>query len=441
MKIYNSLTNKIESFKSIKENEVSMYVCGPTVYNDPHIGNARPLVVFDMVYRIFSELGYKVNYVSNYTDIDDKIIDKAIENQVSATDIANKYIKVYEDLAKSLNVIPPKTIKVTDTMPEIIAYIQKLIDEEYAYAIDGDVYFRVSKVSDYGKLSNQNTDDLLVGARIEENDKKENPLDFTLWKQTERGEVFPSNFGAGRPGWHTECVVMIEKMFKQTIDIHGGGLDLKFPHHENELAQAIDHEHKLANYWMHNGLINIDNKKMSKSAGTMILAKDMVSDYGYELVRWLLLSTHYRAPLALSDDYISQAQIELERIQTALNQALVKLQLADFSMHEVYDQSIIDDYLNEFKDDFNTANAYKIIFDTLKLLNSSLRVASLDLDLIMTLTNTIYKMLSIIGIDLARKILTSEDLENMTLWNEAKANKDFELADKYRDILMERGLI
>lgn len=442
MKIYNSLSNKVETFVPIKENEVMMYVCGPTVYNDPHIGNARPLIVFDMVYRVFMELGYKVKYVSNYTDIDDKIINRAIELNTSAKEISETYIKAYEDLSEALHILPPQKIKVTDTMQSIIAFIENLIEEGFAYEVSGDVYFRVSKVDDYGELSNQNIEDLVVGARIEENNLKENPLDFTLWKKTVVGETFQSPWSDGRPGWHTECVVMIDESFNGVIDIHGGGLDLKFPHHENELAQAKTCEHNsLANYWMHNGLINIGDSKMSKSSGTMILAKDMVADLGYETVRWLMLSTHYRAPLRLTDEYIEQSKTELAKIYSSLNKAYATLILANKIWHDDFDSSLIEAFLEPLRDDFNTANAYKVIFDTMKDLNNSLRGRDLDYQKINELVNTVIKMLAILGIDYEMMEISEEDLKNYDLWNEAKENKDFDLADKYRNLLMEKGLI
>ncbi len=442
MKIYNSLSNKTEEFIPIKENEVMMYVCGPTVYNDPHIGNARPLIVFDMVYRVLCELGYKVKYVSNYTDIDDKIINRALELNTTAKDVAETYIKAYEDLSESLNIKAPEKIKVTDTMESIKAFIQALIDDGYAYEVNGDVYFRVTKVKDYGVLSNQNVDDLLVGARIEENTLKEDPLDFTLWKKTEVGEKFDGTWSQGRPGWHTECVVMIEESFGGVVDIHGGGLDLKFPHHENELAQASvgKHEH-LANYWMHNGLINIGDSKMSKSSGTMILAKDMVKDLGYETVRWFMLSTHYRAPLRLTDEYIDSSVTELKKLLSALDKAYATVVLQGDTWHKEWDENLVLEFLEPLKDDFNTSNAYKVIFDTLKLLNAALRSGDKDYEEIVKISESLIKMLDILGIEYRYKEIIEEDKNNYKAWNEAKKEKDFETADTYRQLLMEKGLI
>lgn len=272
MKLYNSLSQQLETFKPIEAGKVSMYVCGPTVYNDPHIGNARPIVVFDTLKKTFEALDYEVTYVSNYTDVDDKIIKKASEEKVRETEITDRYIQAYQAVRHALHADDPQVSpRVTETMDHIIAYIQELIDQKAAYQVGGDVYFRVSHVSEYGQLSNQKIEDLLVGARIDQNDQKENPLDFTLWKATDQGVKWDSPWSKGRPGWHTECVVMIKDVFqKPHIDIHGGGLDLKFPHHENELAQcqAHDHEH-LANYWLHNGMINVDGAKMAKSVGNV----------------------------------------------------------------------------------------------------------------------------------------------------------------------------
>lgn len=270
--IYNNATNQIEEFVPIKPGEVSMYVCGPTVYNYAHIGNARPIVVFDTLRRVLQADGYKVEYISNVTDVDDKIINKAIEEGVDEEVIATRYLNAYLDLRKKLNTVElAATPKVTETMDEIIAFISELMAKGYAYEVSGDVYFRVSKIKDYGLHSKQNIEELEVGSRVQENTLKENPLDFALWKKTDKGINWDSPFGSGRPGWHTECVVMINDHFNSKIDIHGGGMDLKFPHHENEIAQAkACFNHGLANYWMYNGMLNIDGEKMSKSLGNVL---------------------------------------------------------------------------------------------------------------------------------------------------------------------------
>lgn len=263
IKIYNSLTKKIEGFKPIKENELTMYVCGPTVYNFMHIGNSRPIIFFDVVARFFKYLGYKVTYVSNFTDIDDKIIARAEEEGISESEVSEKYIKEISETYNRLNIIPhDKNPKVTENMQEIIDYIGILITKGGAYVSDGDVYFDVSKIDNYGVLSSQTIENLIQGARVETNDKKKNPVDFTLWKETLTGLRWKSPWSEGRPGWHTECVVMINNIFKGKIDIHGGGLDLKFPHHDNEIAQSMcSHDHTIANYWMHNGRIDLRDRK------------------------------------------------------------------------------------------------------------------------------------------------------------------------------------
>ena len=296
MKIYNTKTLKKEEFVPIKANEVKMYVCGPTVYNDVHIGNIRPVVVFDTLRRTFEALGYDVKYVSNYTDVDDKIIKRSKKLNISEKELTDEVIEAYNRVRDMLNAAKLyKTPRVTETMDEIIRFIDELVDKGYAYQKDGDVYFRTSSIKDYGSLSNQNLDDLRVGARIEENEGKESPLDFALWKKTDTGIKWQTRYSLGRPGWHTECVVMINKELGELIDIHGGGKDLKFPHHENERAQSLAiNGSPLANYWMHSGMIDIDGVKMSKSLGNFITAKDIMNRVDPMVLRWFLLSAHYR---------------------------------------------------------------------------------------------------------------------------------------------------
>ena len=322
IKLFNSLTNKIETFKPLRENEVSIYCCGPTVYGDAHVGNIRPVIVFDTLRRFFERVGYDVKLVSNFTDVDDKIIKKAIEEGVTETVITDRYIAAYKDVLEKLNVKPHyKNPRVTEYMGFIISYIQDLIDKGAAYEINGDVFFRISSINDYGELSNIKVDDLVVGARIEENSKKESPLDFVLWKKTDEGIKWQSPWGLGRPGWHTECCVMINSIFGGKIDIHGGGFDLKFPHHENEIAQAKVHDHsKIANIWMHNGFVNFGNEKMSKSLGNVVLAKDAIAKYGGNVMRLLILSTHYRAPVSFTEETVLSSKNELDKIQKLYNQ-------------------------------------------------------------------------------------------------------------------------
>lgn len=445
MKIFNSMNQKVEEFKPLHPNEVHMYVCGPTVYNYPHIGNARPIVVFDTLRRTFQAIGYNVKMVSNYTDVDDKIIKVAKECGVSEAEITEKFINAYNHDRLSLHAaMPDAAPRVTETMDAIIAFIKLLVDKGHAYEIEGDVYFRVNSVESYGKLSNQQIEDLLVGARIDENSKKENPLDFTLWKKTEEGIKWDSPWSVGRPGWHTECVVMINQEFggEHTIDIHGGGMDLKFPHHENEIAQSrAAYDSPIANYWIHNGMVNIDGEKMSKSLGNVIWAKDMIAKIGGNVLRWVMLSAHYRAPLNINEEAIETAKKELNRVATAMKQAYVKLGLADVMMDETYDEKQLAPFLEAMQDDLNTPNAFAAVFETVKVLNQALRQRESDLQAVKALVRTLEKMMDVLGIELARLTMSEEDKQLHRQWKAAVKEKDFDTADQYRAKLIAKGIL
>ncbi|MEG1638486.1 MAG: cysteine--tRNA ligase [Erysipelotrichaceae bacterium] len=444
MKVFNSLSNKIEEFVPLIENEVSFYVCGPTVYNYPHIGNVRPIVVFDTFRKTFEALGYKVKMVSNYTDVDDKIIKVAKELSISEKEVSEKFIDAYNEDRLSLHAkMPDIAPKVTETMDDIIAFIELLVKKDHAYVIDGDVYFRVNGIKDYGKLSNQQVDDLIVGARIDENSKKENPLDFTLWKKTEDGIKWDSPWSTGRPGWHTECVVMINKEYPgHRIDIHGGGMDLKFPHHENEIAQSCAaYDTSIANYWIHNGMVNIDGEKMSKSLGNVIWAKDMIKQIGANVLRWVMLSAQYRSPLNINEEIIESAGKELEKIKTSLKQADVKLAIAKHAIGSEKEGSLWSDFLGALEEDLNTPNAFACLYEACKQLNASMRQKECDLDKISHIVSSMEAMLYVLGIDIPRVELTEEDINLYEQWNSAKANKDFEKADGYRKELMDRGIL
>ena len=444
MKLYNSYTLKTEEFKPIKEGEVSMYVCGPTVYNHAHIGNARPIVVFDTLRRTFEALGYKVKFVSNFTDVDDKIINKAIEEGVNEKVIAERYIDAYNDVRKSLNVVPlDVTPRVTETMDEIVEFIDKMVKNGSAYEVNGDVYFSVEADPKYGELSHQKLEDLNAGARVEENDQKRNPQDFALWKKTEKGIKWDSPWGEGRPGWHTECVVMIGKEFNHSIiDIHGGGKDLKFPHHENEMAQSeCVNNHHLANYWIHNGMLETKGGKMSKSLGNTQWAKDVIAECGPNLVRWFLLSAKYRDSLIYDEETFAAAKTELNKIETVLKQVEVKTAINNIILSNEVNEEKYQEFLNQMSDDLNTPNAYMVIFDTVKLLNQSLRVKEINYDDVAKNYNAIIKMLTILGIFIKKVELTDEDKLIYAKWNEAKANKDFETADKLREELTKKGIL
>jgi cysteinyl-tRNA synthetase len=440
MRLYNSYTGRVELFKSIKENEVSMYVCGPTVYNHAHLGNARPIVVFDTLKNILEACGYHVHFVSNYTDVDDKIIQRAIETQQSEEEITTTYIQSYEQVREALNAQKPHTIKVTETMDKIIDYIETMVDEKIAYVNDQDVYFNVSSIHSYGQLSNQKVEDLLSGARIERNEKKLNPLDFTLWKATDQGIKWNSSFGEGRPGWHTECVVMILDHFKGQIDIHGGGMDLKFPHHENEIAQCLGtHHHQLANYWVHNGMLNFDGEKMSKSLGNVIWAKDYIDELGGNVVRWLLMLAHYRAPLNISEMTITQAKSEVDKIITVLKQARVSM--LDLERPEASLTQLYTNFLEACKDDMNINLAMSIVLEQVKQLNQLLRQKELNLIEVVNHDYSLRTMMKILGIACPSPQLSTEEVEIVKAWQLAKTNKDFVKADELRSSLIERGVL
>ena len=442
MKLYNSKTNQIETFKPIKPNEVSMYLCGPTVYGEAHIGNARPIIVFDTLRRLFLALGYKVDFVSNYTDVDDKIIQKAINEAVDETVITKRYIEAYEAVRNSLNALPIEhNPKVTENIEGIVAFIQDLVNQGYAYDVNGNVYFRVEKANEYGEISKQRIEDLLVGARIEAESEKENPLDFTLWKKTDPGIQWDSPWGKGRPGWHTECVVMIHEHFHHMIDIHGGGMDLKFPHHENEVAQsrACLH-HGLANVWMHNGMLNIDGEKMSKSLGNVMLAKDVIAQLGSAVVRWMMMSVDYRSPLNITDDVVETAKTEVNKALSALRQVEIKVQLSDLEIKDMDHTPFYDAFLEAMQDDLNTPNAMMRIFDVVKAININLRARELK-DEIFAQYHDLKAMLDVLGIEHNYFNVSNELKEVYKKWNQAKNDKDFALADEYRKVLMEANVL
>ena len=443
IRLYNTKTLQIEEFKPIHEGHVDMYVCGPTVYNYAHIGNARPMIVFDVLKRLFEAEGYSVTYVSNFTDVDDKIIKKAAEENTTEAVIAQRYIDAYQEVRTLLNTeLPDITPRVTETMDKIIEFIDKLVKTGHAYEANGDVYFSVESVPTYGEISHQHMDQLEAGARIETNDQKKNPYDFALWKKTDMGIKWNSPWGEGRPGWHTECVVMINDNIGDCIDIHGGGMDLKFPHHENEAAQQeAMHGNTLANYWVHNAMVNIDGQKMSKSLGNTMWAKDVVLSLGTNLTRWLVSSVHYRKELNFSDETIETARKELNKVLTPLKQAYIKAALADYVMGDDYDKESYRAFLDCLDDDMNTPNAYAVIFETVKKLNQTLRQREIDFAQVALYRNAVEKMLNVLGIVVDKPVIGEVEKELFAKWNQAKADKDFDSADKYRNELAEKGLL
>lgn len=447
MRLFNTLTNKKEEFKPIEEGKVSIYICGPTVYNHAHLGNTRPMIVFDVLRRTFEYLGNDVTFVSNYTDVDDKIIKAAKAEGITEKELTDKYIKAYEDVRAGLNIEDPTyKPRVTETMPEIINFIQALIDKGYAYEVDGDVYFRVTKVKEYGMLSGIKVEDLIAGASDRtlsvDDKKKESTTDFALWKKTNEGIQFDTPWSKGRPGWHTECVVMINKLFKDgKIDIHGGGQDLKFPHHENEIAQSMAYNgHPIANYWMHNQMINIDGEKMSKSLGNVLWAKDLIVEFGCNVFKWLMLSTHYRNPLNMTDDVIAGVRKEVSKVENATKNASLYLQVNHVPAHD-YKKETVDAMVNALEDDLNTSLALTQILDQVKVLNQVMRVREKDNDVIATEYATLVKMGDVLGFLFEGTKLSEEDIALYEQWNAYKKEKNFDEADRVRKDLTERGIL
>ena len=447
MRLFNTLTNKKEEFKPIEEGKVSIYICGPTVYNHAHIGNTRPMVVFDVLRRTFEYLGNDVTFVSNYTDVDDKIIKAAKAEGITEKELTDKYIKAYEDVRAGLNIEDPTyKPRVTETMPEIIDFIQALIDKGYAYEVDGDVYFRVTKVKEYGMLSGIKVEDLIAGASDRtlsvDDKKKESTTDFALWKKTNEGIQFDTPWSKGRPGWHTECVVMINKLFKDgKIDIHGGGQDLKFPHHENEIVQSMAYNgHPIANYWMHNQMINIDGEKMSKSLGNVLWAKDLIVEFGCNVFKWLMLSTHYRNPLNMTDDVIAGVRKEVSKVENATKNASLYLQVNHVPAHD-YKKETVDAMVNALEDDLNTSLALTQVLDQVKVLNQVMRVREKDNDVIATEYATLVKMGDVLGFLFEGTKLSEEDIALYEQWNAYKKEKNFDEADRVRKELTERGIL
>lgn len=447
MKLFNTLTNKKEEFKPIEEGKVSIYICGPTVYNHAHIGNTRPMIVFDVLRRTFEYLGNDVTFVSNYTDVDDKIIKAAKEEGITEKELTDKYIKAYEDVRAGLNIEDPTyKPRVTETMPEIIDFIQALIDKGYAYEVDGDVYFRVTKVKEYGMLSGIKVEDLIAGASDRtlsvDDKKKESTTDFALWKKTDEGIQFDTPWSKGRPGWHTECVVMINKLFKDgKIDIHGGGQDLKFPHHENEIAQSMAYNgHPIANYWMHNQMINIEGIKMSKSLGNVLWAKDKIVEFGCNVFKWLMLSTHYRNPLNMTEKVIVGVRKEVSKVENATKNASLYLQVNHVPAHD-YKKETVDAMVNALEDDLNTSLALTQILDQVKVLNQVMRVREKDNDVIATEYATLVKMGDVLGFLFEGTKLSEEDIALYEEWNAYKKEKNFDEADRVRKELTERGIL
>lgn len=453
MKIFNSMTRQKEQFQPITPGEVKIYSCGPTVYNFFHIGNARPFIVFDVLRRYLEFKGYNVKFVQNFTDVDDKVINRANEEGVSFEEIANRYIEEYYKDAQGLG-IRKATIhpKATENIDAIIELVDTLVKKGYAYVVDGDVYYRAKKFKDYGKLSSQPLEDLEAGARIGVDERKEDPIDFALWKSAKPGEPsWDSPWGKGRPGWHIECSAMANRYLGKTIDIHSGGVDLTFPHHENEIAQSeAANDATFANYWMHNAFLNIDNRKMSKSLGNFFTVRDAAGTYGYEPIRFFMLSAHYRSPINYSQESLEQAQAALERLHTAKKNLKFLAQNGEDGDMTAQEQEKLKDYAvyrEKFTcamdDDLNTADGISVIFELIRDVNSAVNEGNPTKAFASACLSKIMELSDVLG------ILQGSEEENLDVEIEAliearqaaRKARDFAEADRIRDELKARGII
>ncbi len=453
MKVFNTLTRSKQELKPIKEGEYKIYACGPTVYNFIHIGNARPLCVFDVLRRYLEYRGNKVNFVQNFTDIDDKIIRRANEEGVTFKDISEKYIEEFWVDAKGMNIREATTHpKATETMDEIISIVEGLIERGYAYEVNGDVYFSTKKFDEYGKLSHQPLEELEAGARINVGEVKREPMDFALWKSAKPGEPYwESPWGHGRPGWHIECSAMVRKFLGETIDIHCGGQDLIFPHHENEIAQSeCCNGAPFANYWMHNGFITVDKVKMSKSLGNFFTVRDVAEQYGYEPIRYLMISCQYRSPINYSFDAIAQCKASLERLYTCRDNLDFALKNAKDEAGEK-DAEIIalidgkkDKFIEAMEDDLNTGEALGAVFELVKDINTNVNDGVQSKALVEYAIKVFDELMNVLGLLYNRNTASSLDDEIEALIrqrNDARKNKNWAEADRIRDELKAQGIV
>jgi cysteinyl-tRNA synthetase len=450
IQLYNTLTRRKEEFIPLEEGKVKMYVCGPTVYNYIHIGNARPAIVFDTVRRYFEYRGYDIQYVSNFTDVDDKLIRAANQLGEDVPTIANRFIQAYfEDVSalgcKQADIHP----RVMDNMDIIIQFIDELIKKGYAYESEGDVYFRTRNFEGYGKLSHQSIDDLQVGARIEVGEKKQDDLDFALWKAAKEGEIFwESPWGIGRPGWHIECSAMAKKYLGETIDIHAGGQDLTFPHHENEIAQSEALSGKaFARYWMHNGYINIDNEKMSKSLGNFVLVHDIIKRHNPQVLRFFMLSVHYRNPINYSEELLESTRAAFERLTTSYQNLKHRKEsstnLTNNNQEWLEKIAVLqDEFIKAMDDDFNTAKAISVLFDLSKLANYYLLEKNTAVEVIDKFTAQFDELFNVLGLSFGNAEMLDEEIDALIeRRNQARKDRNFQLSDQIRDQLKEMNII
>ncbi|KAA5807013.1 cysteine--tRNA ligase [Thermoanaerobacterium thermosaccharolyticum] len=450
MKIYNTLTRKKEEFVPLNDNIVNMYVCGPTVYNFIHIGNARAFIVFDTVRRYFEYKGYKVNYVQNFTDIDDKLIKRSHEENTTVKELADRYIEEYFKDADSLG-IKRATVhpRATENIDDIINFVKKLIDKGFAYVLNGDVYYDTTKFKEYGKLSHKNIDELKAGARIEVNEDKKNPTDFVLWKAAKEGEPYwDSPWGKGRPGWHIECSTMSTKYLGKTLDIHAGGPDLIFPHHENEIAQSeAANDAEFARFWMHIGYLNINNEKMSKSKNNFFTVRDIISQYDPEVLRFFMLTSHYRNPINFSHDLLEQSKSGFLRLSNTVDNLRHLLDDAldrELSDEEKAYKEKYDEYKRRFEeamdDDFNTADAISVLFEMVRDINTNIDGNS-PKELIEYILDIFLKLSSVLGISYKKRDLLDDEIKKLIeKREEARKAKNWAEADKIRDELKKQGI-
>ncbi|MGM0294363.1 cysteine--tRNA ligase [Enterococcus sp. AZ062] len=455
IKIYNTLSREKETFIPLKEGQVSMYVCGPTVYNYIHIGNARSTIAFDTIRRYLEYRGYQVNYVSNFTDVDDKIIKAANELGITAPEVADRFIKAFEEDTKALNVQPATSHpRVMDNMEDIRVFIQTLIDKGFAYESNGDVYYRTRKFTDYGQLSDQSIDELEIGASQRtgaEQQQKEDPLDFALWKKAKPGEIsWESPWGEGRPGWHIECSVMATKHLGETIDIHGGGQDLEFPHHENEIAQSeAKTGKKFANYWMHNGYVTIgeDDQKMSKSLGNFITVHEMIQEVDPQVLRFFMATTQYRRPIRYSEATMKEAATNLQRLKNTFDNLNFRFENAVEAQSEDERQvteleQLETRFIKEMDDDFNAANGITVVYELAKWINTYLEQPTVSKTILSKSEALFTQWLSIFGILFTTAEMLDEEIEQLIEERtQARKNRDFARSDEIRDQLKEKGIL